>query len=331
MGGGAHAVLHMKTYVATDATDRPPHRHLFPRQTRASARPSAGVRPGAAVNYDPGFPSTPQNQNRMTDSTTTGWYYALQGERVGPRSLDEVRSLVANGVLDADSLVWTPGMRDWSRVGEVSILAPGWVQPHSAPAPRAEAEWAPGADVSQQRAVVAQQPRPWRRFGARLLDVVIFMAIAASVAMMIIPGLRARMPADPASVKPLYNLLAVLSLVPIEGLVLHLFGTTPGKALFGIQVSTAEGDRPSLRQSFSRAVRVWVLGMGMGLPIVSLCAMVAGYVRLTSRGHTVWDEALGLQVEYAEITPGRAMGIVGLFLFFLFVLGSSMSGVAPAP
>lgn len=265
------------------------------------------------------------------DTAASGWYYALNGERVGPRSLEEVRSLVANGVLDADSLVWTDGMREWARVGDFSILSPSWVQPASAPAPRAEAEWTP-AEAPAPRASYA--PRPWLRLGARLTDLLVCIFVMAGVASAI-PALAARMPTDPTTISTADQFLmtAVLGVlvVLLEGLLLHLFGTTPGKSLFAVRVTTAEGGRLSLGQSFQRAVRAWVLGMGAGLPILTILVPIASYFRLASRGRTTWDEAMDLRVEHGEVTPGRALAIAGFLIMLLLMLGSAMSGMSGMP
>lgn len=266
----------------------------------------------------------------MTDSAALGWYYALNGERVGPRSLDEVRSLVANGVLDADSLVWTDGMREWARVGDFAILSPEWVQPASAPAPRAEAEWAPD-EAPAPLARTGDAPRPWLRLGARLTDILVALFVIAGVASAI-PALAARMPKDPANVSVSDNFLITLTLgvtvVLLEGLLLHLTGTTPGKSLFAVRVTTAEGGRLSLGQSFSRAARAWVLGMGAGLPILTILAPIAGYFRLTARGRTPWDEAMDLRVEHGEMSAGRALVIAGFLVMLMLMIGSAVGGMA---
>lgn len=267
---------------------------------------------------------------RMTDTAASGWYYALHGERVGPRSLEEVRSLVANGVLDADSLVWTDGMREWARVGDFSILSPDYVQPASAPAPRAEAEWAP-AEAPAPRLDSSDAPRPWVRFGARLTDLLVSLFVMAGIASSI-PALAARMPTDPAAIRASDQFLmtAILGVlvVLLEGFLLHLFGTTPGKSLFVVRVTTAEGGRLSLVQSLSRAFRAWVLGMGAGLPILTILVPIASYFRLASRGRTVWDEAMDLRVEHGEISAGRALAIAGFLLMMLLMIGSALSGMA---
>lgn len=261
----------------------------------------------------------------MMDTAASGWYYALHGERVGPRSLEEVRSLVANGVLDADSLVWTDGMREWARVGDFSILSPDWVQPASAPAPRAEAEWAPAAPAPEATRTVQ---RPGRRFGARMVDTIVYVMVASFIAGLLLPDLATRMPADPAKMNPLIKVPVTLGLALIEGLVFHLWGTTPGKALFGIRVTTDDGGRLSASQSFARALQVWVLGLGLGLPLLDLLVPLVSFFHLRGGNPTFWDKAMRLRVEYGEITPLNAMAIAGFLLLFLLGLATAMSAVA---
>lgn len=268
----------------------------------------------------------------MTDSTPTGWYYALQGERVGPRSLDDVRALVANGVLDDDALVWTPGMREWARVGDVSILSPGWVPPQSAPAPRAEAEWVP-VQTHGPGTPAEPAPRPWRRFMARLVDLVLYAVLLTAPMQLVAPDFVSRIQARPAEMSPLVSLAIScalgLMLIVMDGILLHLRGTTVGKALFGVRVVNADGTRVSLGRSFSRSARMWVLGMGAGLPFLNILAPIAALVRLASHGRTHWDEALDLRVEHTEVTAGRVFAILGSILLFLYFVGALVATVAP--
>ncbi|HEX8363425.1 MAG TPA: RDD family protein [Longimicrobium sp.] len=257
----------------------------------------------------------------MTESTATEWYYALHGERVGPRSLDEVRSLVANGVLDADALVWTTGMREWARVGDMPIVSPAWVPPHAEPT-RASGE-------SVQPASAHDPPRPWRRVGARLVDMFVYILVFSLVAGLVAPDLATRGQVDPTKINPLYNLLLIPVLVLVEGAILHRFGTTPGKALYSLRVTTADGGRLSFAQSLSRTARLWLVGMGLGLPILSLLAPIASYFRLTGRGRTWWDESMDLRVESGPVSPLSAMAIAGFLLLFFLALGSAVSMLAP--
>jgi uncharacterized RDD family membrane protein YckC len=263
----------------------------------------------------------------MTESPATGWYYALNGERVGPRSLDEVRSLVSTGVLHEDALVWTTGMRDWARVADVSVLSPVWAPPplptrEDAPARPAEPEPAP-------RTAADTAPRPWHRLGARLVDMFLFLMGLSLLIALLAPEVVQRVSADPTRANPLLNLGGFLALIPIEGIVMHLFGNTPGKALFGIRVSTPDGGRLSFGQSIGRAARVMLLGLGAGLPFVSLIAPIFSFFRLRSRGITVWDEQMDLRVEHSSITTGSTVALGALLLFFVFLLSVAASGIAP--
>ena len=50
------------------------------------------------------------------------WYYALQGQQHGPASSGDVRRLLASGILNSSTLVWSEGMTDWAPVETVKLL-----------------------------------------------------------------------------------------------------------------------------------------------------------------------------------------------------------------
>ncbi len=56
---------------------------------------------------------------------TTGWYYSSHGERLGPVSESEIRSLAASGRIAASDLVWQLGQPDWIPAASVPELFPG--------------------------------------------------------------------------------------------------------------------------------------------------------------------------------------------------------------
>ena len=51
------------------------------------------------------------------------WRIAVKGEQRGPFTLDQVRTMLAEGRLPAETLVWRPGMGNWAAIGSVSELA----------------------------------------------------------------------------------------------------------------------------------------------------------------------------------------------------------------
>jgi len=97
--------------------------------------------------------------------------------------------------------------------------------------------------------------------------------------------------------KPVWNLqvLPLLMIVGAPPLMLlidtalyALFGNTPGKALFGVQISHA-GRRLSAGRYALRNLCLWVLGLGMGLPVLNLIMVTWQYFRLRDGRNTLYD------------------------------------------
>ncbi len=71
----------------------------------------------------------------MTDRS---WFFAVQGQQQGPVPESRLRELIAAGRIDAETLIWTEGMANWQKAGEIpGILAgggpPATPQPGSLP------------------------------------------------------------------------------------------------------------------------------------------------------------------------------------------------------
>jgi hypothetical protein len=60
------------------------------------------------------------------------WYYGSGVERHGPHTESEMRSLLAQGIINPGTLVWSEGMADWVLLS-ASELAPAAVTPAAAP------------------------------------------------------------------------------------------------------------------------------------------------------------------------------------------------------
>lgn len=106
----------------------------------------------------------------------------------------------------------------------------------------------------------------------------------------------------------------------IEGILLALFGTTPGKLIFGIRV-LGPGDTPRLTvlKGISRAFLVWAAGAGLALfPFYLVGCGVALYMLLT-QGTTIWDRVIGSRVEHRPMTPQRILIAIGGFLLLMIL------------
>ena len=53
------------------------------------------------------------------------WFYASEGQQQGPYPEIQLRELIARGTISADTLVWTEGMANWQRAGDIPGLVSG--------------------------------------------------------------------------------------------------------------------------------------------------------------------------------------------------------------
>jgi uncharacterized protein DUF4339 len=62
------------------------------------------------------------------------WFFASNGQQQGPFGDAQFRDLIARGTVTADTLVWSEGMANWQRAGEVpGLIAPGAARPAARP------------------------------------------------------------------------------------------------------------------------------------------------------------------------------------------------------
>jgi uncharacterized RDD family membrane protein YckC len=230
-----------------------------------------------------------------------GWWYAQGDDRQGPLSVAQIHALVRTGTIGAQTLVWRQGRLAWKPLHQVEeLMLPGlrmepvlldFAPDAGRPAPALpeaslEARDAPHLDPwVPEDALQAPAPRrrdagpppagPWRRFFARLFDIWT-MAVPAgfflgAVVGRIWPAFGLWMEA-PSSTPALGILILPLALL-FESVFVGLFGTTLGKLLFGVRVTLRDGARPTFLQYLGRAAWVYVSGLGLGIPFVTLFTM----------------------------------------------------------
>src|SRR4051812_26878133 len=57
------------------------------------------------------------------------WFVASGGKQEGPYSESAFRDLIGSGAVTPDTLVWTDGMAEWQRAGDVPGLLRSGAQP----------------------------------------------------------------------------------------------------------------------------------------------------------------------------------------------------------
>jgi predicted Zn finger-like uncharacterized protein len=129
----------------------------------------------------------PEARPEPSEPSPAEWYVAIGQAQVGPLPLAEVRRKWEGGDVGPDSLVWRPGMGDWSPLSSVADLA-AYLAPVARPRPVEPAPPAPviartfgGAGVA---AAPARAPSPaaevsWKPVGASALAALASEEIAA--------------------------------------------------------------------------------------------------------------------------------------------------------
>jgi DNA-binding transcriptional MerR regulator len=105
---------------------------------------------------------------------------------------------------------------------------------------------------------------PWRRYFARMLDFSIYSAIWLAVLAL---GFHVNVPAMAGRMSFFNTLVAGLLMLFLEPLLLQLFGTTPGKWIFGLHLEDEDGCRPAYSDGFDRTLTAIGLGLGYFIPI----------------------------------------------------------------
>ncbi len=277
------------------------------------------------------------------------FYLSIGGEKQGPFSIFKVSELIESKEATDDTLVWHLGMTGWTPLKDVPALENLFehVKPKDTEAPEKESFEMPpvpeetpdasGAAATTMEAAPAQiatNVRPFLRFWARMFDytlVSVIVFLLSDVAMPhpidgesfsdLFARYIAEMQTPEARLLARTQFFAMIGWHFLEGILLHVLGTTPGKALFGIKVRQLDGSRLQPLKSVGRSFYVYLLGVGFYQVPFILIGMVFSFFRLLSTGDCLWDQHLGSKVEYAKLGPVRIMLAIGAF-FVLIMLQS---------
>lgn len=222
-------------------------------------------------------------------------YWIADKKKCGPATVPDILSRVQMGELTPETKGWHVGCEQWMPLRELPALV-DFLQEKTEQAEELPAESAAGAGESVATdearpagvpadAVRVYLPSPTVRFLARCVDMSLYVALVFAVVYVrqigFIPSL---LPSAP---------LIWMGFILIESFLLSSLGTTPGKALFGIQVRCVNGGSMTIGRTLSRACMVFVGGMGMMFSLIPLFMLGYSWWSLKSRGITMWDARCG--------------------------------------
>ena len=143
-----------------------------------------------------------------------------------------------------------------------------------------------------------------RRFWARWLDLSLYSGLWW------IGMWAARQDIEAALLNPWVMFFQYLPWFVIEPLLLHYFGTTPGKWLLNLAVVNHDGSRLDLPAAIRRSLRVMFTGVGFGwIPLALFCHVLSIFTA-KRLGTTLWDHAGGHRVIAGPLHPARVTAVV---------------------
>ena len=168
------------------------------------------------------------------------------------------------------------------------------------------------------------QVRPWVRFAARTVDSVLLFGPFASAVLFVInpsmvPLVNFQQPqTQPTMASYFFTPLILFAYVFVEAAMLAAWGSTPGRAFLKVRLRNRDGSRLSYTAALNRSWEVWIRGMGLGIPYVTLFAQLMAFSRLRKGGVTSWDEAGEYTVSHQIIGPVRSLVLATVFFLIFY-------------
>lgn len=246
------------------------------------------------------------------------WHYMHDEQSVGPFSQQQLIALIESGTLNKNTLVWSESEDEWRAAHKVFDL--GELTPPPLPGKKL-INFSALKDNLLTTEWRTEPVHPWRRYFARILDIMIcgslfFMAFGIVTYAMSAGFAEGFFGAMEGPAGQLLDIILTTFVATfLSAAFIGYTRTSIGKWFFGIKVSDAAGKPIGYKKAFERELKVWFKGLGMGIPIVVLFTSFAAYQRLTSTGSTSWDEEMGLDILYKNNNLVQIiMSTIGLIL-----------------
>ncbi|HOE19220.1 MAG TPA: RDD family protein, partial [Syntrophorhabdaceae bacterium] len=151
-----------------------------------------------------------------------------------------------------------------------------------------------------------KQIRPWVRYWARTFDIYLLITIIGYPFGYLIGSTFPSFVNDVLA-EFVFALILVFIWVFIESFLLITWGTTPGKWLLNVTITSPTGETLFFFEAIYRSFSVWWRGLAIGFPIVSLFTLINAHGKLKREGLTSWDRDGGFVVSHKKIGVARVI------------------------
>ena len=116
------------------------------------------------------------------------------------------------------------------------------------------------------------------------------------------------------------SILGMVTMLVLEPLLLHLFGTTPGKWLMGLRVTDENGQRLPLAAAWRRTWRALWYGYGCFIPVYSIVRLYTSWKTEQAEQPLEWEDGSELRAAPWKAWRGAAWAAAVLALLAATVL-----------
>lgn len=165
---------------------------------------------------------------------------------------------------------------------------------------------------------------PWRRYYARMIDYLTGGILTYLLLYWVCTDLLQIN--EEILDKTLFNeafgvVFMSMAWIPIEALFLSKFEATPGKKLFGISVTTINGNNLTYLNALKRSLLVLIKGLGFNIPLINIIMPLLANQHIMKTGSTGWDKPTGSIVVHSDWGFGRyficTLSIIASFWFII--------------
>lgn len=198
------------------------------------------------------------------------WYYATDGNKIGPITQEQFDSFTDNGTIAPDTLVWCKGMADWQTLSALQIGA----SKNSSATGRATTR--PG--LRYGNLII--------RFMAKIIDLTFMLAVGGTIeglSRKLFPGTYATATLSPVAMATLLTnmMLGIFYITWFVG----KFGATPGKMVVKLKITNPAGGKIGYGHAFGRYC-------GEYIAILGAIACLTGILFFTASNFLPFDQAL---------------------------------------
>lgn len=239
-----------------------------------------------------------------------------KGEKSEPQESFEVRERISSGELKAETLAWYKGADAWMRLDEVPQFRLLFEEEDLTLPP-------PLPDISEslkeaieKEAKKAPPIHLFRRLFARFHDSILYISLVIV--------LFREHALDALQGDSMLQFLPIgIAYVILDGLMTHVWQSSPGKFLLGMRVTDQVGHAIPLKGAMIRSLRVWIVGLGMWMlwPI----AMLISWLLSLKFGYFLWD----IPYRYRVVAkPFSALHVLA-FVASIFVMSALLNIALP--